>query len=777
MKQIWYKTGMKAVLVLAQMALAAVLALSLLQLQDWRRRGAGFADIGRRFEDTDVFFATVETIVRDKIAYAQNIQLFERGGVFDGEKQIDIRQYAAGASDEANINLNTAYSLNDLIGFSGSGLSAMQARIRQLQADGLSDREIGDRLAGEADALETVAPLSGGQLADYARVSADPASTLYEYYQDLCLTAQDIALRYRAYQAGGEDSAGSSEAPCNVSYYVESTATKERYTNIGAGSLSSAVNRIESSESSVFLFAGERRFGIMTSNTEYELSERASQWFMGTRFLGNAEKVLLAVDLTLPAGDALQEAFYDFEQLEPVLYTCLVAASASALLLLAALIITILGAGRDGNGRSVRLQAFDHIPTEIAAGLCLIAAIIWFLFVTEFTLPRTGGPGAQTAVKAGAAAAGYGIFLYSVCSLARRIKARTLWENSVVYAVIRGSRQIYNARKYSGRLLVLYVVFFLLNIIFVRTLGVPGVAMAVVLDMAVLLYLMRDEVGKQSVREGLEQISKGRLDYRIDTALLTGESLEMSQRVNEMGEGLQKAVDAIVANERLRAELITNVSHDLKTPLTSIISYVDLLRREKIESAKAREYIEILDHKARRLRQLTEDLIEVSKISSGNIELDMRPLALYPFLQQVYGEMEERLAEHKLEVEMRMERGIYILADGRQLWRVFENLMGNAAKYSREETKVILTLERADGYAVIRLSNTAREKIGRTAEQLEERFVRGDESRSSEGSGLGLSIAKSLTELMQGAFTIEIEEDVFRVILVFPVCEPPVKEN
>ena len=263
----------------------------------------------------------------------------------------------------------------------------------------------------------------------------------------------------------------------------------------------------------------------------------------------------------------------------------------------------------------------------------------------------------------------------------------------------------------------------------------------------------------------------------IDTALLTGESLEMSQRVNEMGEGLQKAVDAIVANERLRAELITNVSHDLKTPLTSIISYVDLLRREKIESAKAREYIEILDHKARRLRQLTEDLIEVSKISSGNIELDMRPLALYPFLQQVYGEMEERLAEHKLEVEMRMERGIYILADGRQLWRVFENLMGNAAKYSREETKVILTLERADGYAVIRLSNTAREKIGRTAEQLEERFVRGDESRSSEGSGLGLSIAKSLTELMQGAFTIEIEEDVFRVILVFPVCEPPVKEN
>ena len=770
MKRVIYKPWMKTLTAALQIVLAAVIALCLFQFRDWAQRGAGFSDIARPFEETEIFLSTVEDIVLDKIAYAQNMQLFERGGEFCGDREIDIRQYAAGKQDEANINLNTSYYLEDLIEFAHTGLSPMQSRIRQLQGAGYSDREIGDRLAAEAETLETVRPVSGGALADYARVSDDPSTALCEYYQDLCATARDISYRYRAYVSYGEDSEDSSEAPCNVSYYVESTSTKERFTNLGASSLSSAINRIDKSQTQVFLFVGERRFGIMAANTEYVLNDRAAQWFIDTRFLGNAEKVLLAVDLTLPAGDALQEAFNDFERLEPRLYACMFTGAAAAILLLILFVCAVIAAGRREAGGEVRLSAFDQIPTEIAAGLCLIAAIAWYLFAVDVVLPYAGYGAFGDAMRAVFCAAEYGILLGSVCSLARRIKAKTLWENSVCYAVIKGSRQIYNARKYSGRLIVFYIIFFILNIIFVGAFRVPGMVMAVVMDMAVLLYLVRDELGKQSVREGLSQISKGKLDYRIDTSVLTGESLEMAERVNEMGDGLQKAVDAIVANERLRAELITNVSHDLKTPLTSIITYVDLLRREDIQDEKAREYIEILDHKARRLKQLTEDLIEVSKISSGNIELDMRPLSLYPFLQQVFGEMEERMEERSLTVEMKLERGLYILADGRQLWRVFENLMGNAAKYSKEGSTVLLELERADGYAVINLSNTSEDAIERTAEQLEERFVRGDESRSGEGSGLGLSIARSLTELMNGAFTIEAEDHSFRVTLVFPLC-------
>ena len=293
--------------------------------------------------------------------------------------------------------------------------------------------------------------------------------------------------------------------------------------------------------------------------------------------------------------------------------------------------------------------------------------------------------------------------------------------------------------------------------------------MALVLDMAVLLYLMRDEVGKQNVREGLYQISQGKLDYRIDTKAMTGESLEMSLAVNEMGEGLQKAVDSMVKNERLKAELITNVSHDIKTPLTSIINYVDLLKREELQNERAREYIRVLDQKSQRLKQLTEDLIEASKISSGNIELHMTELNLGQMLRQAYGECSERLEESQLEMEISMEKEpVVIRADGRQLWRVFENLFGNMAKYAMPGTKARLEMKRGQEGVEILFRNICRQKLQMSADELQERFVRGDLSRSTEGTGLGLSIAKSLTELMGGRFQISLEDDSFQAALWFP---------
>ena len=214
----------------------------------------------------------------------------------------------------------------------------------------------------------------------------------------------------------------------------------------------------------------------------------------------------------------------------------------------------------------------------------------WYLLVTEvaagylFRLLSFRGQLLLTAVTE------YGVILFGFLSFVRRHKAGTLWSNSVCYAVLLGCRQAYSARKNSQRLVIGYVAFFALNIFFVGF-SAARRSDGPVLDMAVLLYLMRDEVGKQNVREGLYQISQGKLDYRIDTKAMTGESLEMSLAVNEMGEGLQKAVDSMVKNERLKAELITNVSHDIKTPLTSIINYVDLLKREELQNERAREYI------------------------------------------------------------------------------------------------------------------------------------------------------------------------------------------
>ena len=239
-----------------------------------------------------------------------------------------------------------------------------------------------------------------------------------------------------------------------------------------------------------------------------------------------------------------------------------------------------------------------------------------------------------------------------------------------------------------------------------------------------------------------------------------------------MGDGLQEAVDSIVRSERLKAELITNVSHDLKTPLTSIINYVDLLKREDLQNEKAREYVDILDRKSQRLKSLISDLIEASRINSGNVELDMVELDLRAMVQMAAGEFEDRFEELGLKVvfeEAVPGQKLMIQADGSQLWRVLDNLLSNIVKYAKENSQVKIALRSEDGTALAVFENESSEELLKSGEELEERFVRGDGSRSTEGSGLGLSIAGSLTQLMGGSFQVTTEGLVFRAQLQFPL--------
>ena len=240
--------------------------------------------------------------------------------------------------------------------------------------------------------------------------------------------------------------------------------------------------------------------------------------------------------------------------------------------------------------------------------------------------------------------------------------------------------------------------------------------------------------------------------------------------INDISNGFENAIQEGVKSERLKTELITNVSHDIKTPLTSIINYVDLLKKEEIDNSKIKEYIEILDSKSQRLKKLTEDLVEASKASSGNVKLNIEKINIGELIKQTTGEFEDRFNDKKLEIITAIPEGIvYISADNRYMYRVIENLFSNISKYALENSRVYIDVVRDGGKVKISIKNISRERLNISADELMQRFVRGDKSRTTEGSGLGLAIARSLTELQKGNLDCKIDGDLFKVEITFDI--------
>lgn len=275
------------------------------------------------------------------------------------------------------------------------------------------------------------------------------------------------------------------------------------------------------------------------------------------------------------------------------------------------------------------------------------------------------------------------------------------------------------------------------------------------------------------IQEALEAISEGALDTTLNVNEFHGQQKKVAEAVNHIRQGLMSSVNESLKNEKLKADLITNVSHDIKTPLTSIVNYVDLLKRENLENENAKYYIHVLEEKSQRLKQLTEDLVETSKITSGNVKLNMQKLDLVELLYQTGGEFNERFESRNLTIVTKIpSEQIFIYADGRQLYRSIENLYTNAAKYALENTRVYVELEKADTKAVFTIKNVSKNELDIVSNgnvDLTERFVRGERSRTTEGSGLGLSIAKNLTHLMGGKFEIKVDGDLFIATITYNI--------
>ena len=268
-------------------------------------------------------------------------------------------------------------------------------------------------------------------------------------------------------------------------------------------------------------------------------------------------------------------------------------------------------------------------------------------------------------------------------------------------------------------------------------------------------------------REG-EALAAGDLDAQVDTKWMYWDVKHHAENLNSIGDGMAAAIDKQLKSERLKTELITNVSHDIKTPLTSIINYVDLLQHEHT-SEQEEEYLAVLKRQAFKLKKLTEDLVEASKATTGNLPVNAVRCSMNELLAQVEGEYGDKLAAAELTlVSVMPEKELFCCVDGALMWRVIDNLLSNICKYAQSGTRVYLTLEKTGGEAVVTFKNTSRAALNIPAEELMERFVRGDSSRSTEGNGLGLSIAQSLTELQGGKMSLAIDGDLFKAILRFP---------
>lgn len=376
-------------------------------------------------------------------------------------------------------------------------------------------------------------------------------------------------------------------------------------------------------------------------------------------------------------------------------------------------------------------------------------------------------------------------------SLARRVKAGNLWKDSFLCFF---GRSLHNSMKFIFRhkssvvsTLIPYNVFLFFNLVGIavvykfwerQTYVWLILGAMVVVDGIVGVFIFRRGSEQAEIVEGINRIRDGEVEFKLEAESLHGSSKELAIAVNNIGEGIRKAVKTSMEDERMKTDLITNVSHDIKTPLTSIINYVDLLKRLKIEDEPAKGYIDILDGKAQRLKQLTDDLVEASKISSGSIVLENAKLNLTELFNQGIGEFSEKLEECRLQVIFEGDdTPAYVFADSRRMWRVVENLFNNICKYAMEGTRVYIDMKNQDGRIDVSVKNISRQQMNIRPEELTERFIRGDSSRTTEGSGLGLSIAKSLVQVQGGSLEIMLDGDLFKVLVSFPEYNPPQEDT
>ncbi len=792
---------------------------------------------GKDFEDSELFNQLFGNSITDIICYGAIRAQMETEGKYDPHKVVDVTAFAGRYEGLKEEYITVNYYLEDLLkwqidGFeykekhmSGEEVDDFLSRMRSVTKVDFSKGDFVGKtisyLNSDVKSYLNVEDVSGnvlvseedGSIRDAADVVIlnnryltvdgkkieDHVFSWEEYYalcDNVVKAAEDLSINYEEYQKYNEYYDGNNS---NVVYYILRTIGDKTqvYSNqsIETADYKTLAGILKDECNKYMIYNPENM--VYETNTLVE-EETVRYVFNGYGYAYPEDtQILIGIKSDYGVIDAYRQARNGFDNYSPYFWNYLTAAIVCGLFYLFLLVVLTIREGNVGRRESgeiiVRLKSEDKIPTELMIMLLAIfVAVIVFLISLLLKIfdTRTLMAGQSLPVIFGLTglviSLGVSFFYYSFI---RRIKAGTLWKNSLLK---RGLSKIKNLILYLYdnattvlRVWIPFAGFVLLHFILcfiIYTSKKSGLVMLVCLiifaiDAAVGFLLYKAACGRQQIVQGIQIINDGDMEHKIDETQLHGDNLVLAQAVNNIGEGIREAVATSMKDERLKADLITNVSHDIKTPLTSIINYVDLIKRENVENPKVKEYIEVLDSKSQRLKQLTDDLVEASKISSGNIILNWEKINLVELLNQTIGEFSEKFEEKMLTPVFRtVKSSVLIEADSRRIWRVIENLFNNIFKYALTGTRVYIDLKEVQGkdnlkYVALSVMNISANPIKVNTDELTERFIRGDESRTTEGSGLGLSIAKNLTEVQKGKFDITVDGDLFKVTLTFPLLE------
>lgn len=729
------------------------------------------------YEDSELFEYLYQSSVEDIVRLCVIKNQMETGGAYDPDKEVDITAFANRNKLVYNSELTAKYRLDDLINWGNKGfdMQTVSSETVPFAVDGDSVNILVCRYKTVDD-----------------KDLVNCASTLDEYnllVGNLISTAEGLFNNYKEYEKFNN---AYGVGKTNMLYCIQMNNNGNiiRYTNMEDISIKMSVDDIST------IFINQPKYiyynpDKMTLSTNIKITAPEMKNLIGKyeySFTDNS-RVWIGFDNTYIANDGFAKGKNNYNSSTGSTKGILMIVSIWIMVFayLGIFIYLMRKEGRfysknnqeNGDGNIV-LRKIDHLPIEfkvVVSFAIIIFDIIVTCFACDFVRDNIflGDLILVYAVAIGVPALLNFTIMPTILSYVRRIKAKNMAENSCILWLSKSVRQktvdAYDNGHALIRTWIPYLIFLLINLILLIFSPI-GLIAAVVIDLIVGVYMYKSNKERQNIVKSINLISDGDVKHQIDTSKMHGDNLELGKAVNNIGNGIRKAVETSMKDEKMKADLITNVSHDIKTPLTSIISYVDLLKRENISDEKVRGYIEVLDQKSQRLKQLTDDLVEASKISSGNIVLDFVKINLVEMVNQSIGEFEDKFAEHGLKCRFVMpDEPVYISVDSKSLFRIIENLYNNIYKYALHGTRVYIDMETfgVEGAERVQLSfkNISESQLNLSANELLERFKQGDESRKAEGSGLGLSIAKSLTEAMNGQFDVFLDGDLFKVILTF----------